>query len=120
MDERVHRYPRQLAQMGARFAQANAGADDRPDAEALPDELVEADAAGDDVTTRLRSRQPDRLEYFGLDQRQMHAGLIGVVRPSAHARVVAVAYQTAARDRARACHEPRRCAGCISDENLFH
>ena len=119
MGERVHGDTGEPTKIRARLARADARADDGPDTEALPDELVEADAASDDVATRRGSRQPDRLKYLGLDQRQMHAGLIGVVRPSADTRVVAVTCQSPTRNRACTYHEHRRRRRCVSDKDLL-
>src|SRR4051812_22422646 len=51
--------PRERLQVGARLAELDAEALDLADAEALPDEVVQAHAADDDLAARLGASQAD-------------------------------------------------------------
>src|SRR5262249_14432045 len=84
--------PRHLLQVEARLAELDAVALDRPDEEALADQVVEAGAAHRQLTSRATRRQADVLDDVLLHQRQRLARLGAV------GEVVAVAFEPLARD----------------------
>ena len=111
MDERsqdagLPRLRGQPLQVGARLTQALAEALDVADSKPPADERIEIDAAGDDVPAgllgrELSSRKSERVEHFGLDERQIVAAPV-CARERAAALEVAVAFQAAARSGRRA------------------
>src|SRR5262249_61036465 len=86
--------PRERLQVQARLAELDTEALDGADHEALADQVVQPDAADDDLTPRLHARQRDGLERLRLDQRQRAARSLPV------GTEVPVTLEAAARDRA--------------------
>lgn len=120
MRERRDGDARQALEVGAGLAQTVAVAFDIADPEALPDEIVQADAAGDDVAAGLPAGQADRGDDLRLDQGEILPAPDRVVRPGADAGEVAVAFQADACDRARTLHPERLGFGMRSNENLLN
>jgi hypothetical protein len=98
--------------MTAGLAQLDADALDRADEEVLPDEVVQPDAAYDDLAPSLRAGQADVRERFRLDQRQCAACALSV------SAKVTIALETAA---GHGAHEVDRCQRMRRpDEDAFH
>ena len=66
--------PGQRLKVQARLAELDAETLDLADGEPLADQVVQAHAAGHDLTARLRAAEADVLEHLGFDQRDRIAG----------------------------------------------
>lgn len=95
---------RQLLKVVAGRAEANAAALDLADAEALADERLQADAAGDDVAAALARREGDAgpfelLQVFHVNEGQLAA--VASVGVEAGTEGVAIAFEPRSGDSAR-------------------
>lgn len=71
MHELTDREPDTPREVVAWFAEPDTAAYDRPDSKCLAHQIVEADAARDEVASSLHAGPVDRREYLGFDQSQI-------------------------------------------------